>query len=323
MSVTKDNMPARRCAQLVGLVGIGVGVVCLAAMYTTAPINPLIAIASFVPLLLVATCVGLIVSLIFRRWVLLAGCVVILAVATAVVAPLYVANGDTTDGPSLKVMQANLLFGEADPAALVDSARDQAVDVLTVQELTVALSGALEEHGLEQLLPYQYLIPDVSGGGGAGIYSRYPLSDAYELGGFGPTNLVATVGFTTPFTLVAVHPGPAYVTPPEIWTTELGNLQRELVGIAATGAPVVVSGDFNTTYLHKQFREILAAGYTDAADQLGAGIVPTYPANKDYPAIVGIDHVLLRNASALSLTRLEIDGSDHYGLVVDVAIESK
>ncbi|MGB3370322.1 MAG: endonuclease/exonuclease/phosphatase family protein, partial [Rhodococcus sp. (in: high G+C Gram-positive bacteria)] len=165
MSFTRDNVPARRVAQFLGLVGIAVGIVAVSAMFTTAPINPLIAIASFVPLFLVVTGLGLLVSLVFRRWILLTVSVVVVGVATVVVAPLYVANSDTVDGPSLRVMQANLLFGAADPASLVDTVRERDVDVLTVQELTETLATRLEDRGLEQLLQYQYLIPDESGGG--------------------------------------------------------------------------------------------------------------------------------------------------------------
>lgn len=149
---------------------------------------------------------------------------------------------------------------------------------------------------------------------------KYPLTDIRELQGFGPTNLVATVGFTTPFTLVAVHPGPAVVTPPAIWTTELTTLRTELVALAADPRPVVVSGDFNITYLHKQFRNLLASGYVDAADQLGAGFVPTYPADKQFSAILGIDHVLMRGARAQSLEGITIEGSDHHGVIVDLMI---
>lgn len=320
MSFTRDNIAACRVAQVVGFAGVAVGLVALAAMFTTAPINPLIALASFVPLLLLATFVGLLVSLVFGRWILLAASVAVIGVGSSVIAPLYVANGETGDGSALRVMQANLMFGKADPTSLIDTAREREVDVLTVQELTETLAATLRDGGLERQFPYQYLIPDESGGGGAGIYSKYPLSQTRELNGFGPTNLVAEVGFSTPFTLVAVHPGPAYITPPDVWTTELDTLRSELAGFAAGDSPVVVSGDFNTTYQHKQFRNLLDAGYSDSADQLGSGIVPTYPTDKGIPAVVGIDHVLTRGAQARSLDRVSIDGSDHHGLVVDVSV---
>lgn len=319
MGFTTDNVPARRIAQVAGVGGIAVGVVSLIALYSTKPINPLIAVASFVPILLAVTLAASLICLVFRRWILLAISVVLIAVGASVISPLYVANSSEIDGPTLRVMQANLLFGQADPASLTATVREKAVDVLTVQELTTSLEGSLRDQGLEQLLPHHYLVPDEAGGGGAGIYSRYPLTDTRELNGFGPTNLVAEVGFSTSFTLLAVHPGPAYVTPPDVWTAELSTL-RNALDAAAAEETVIVSGDFNTTFTHKQFRDLLDVGYSDAADQLGVGIVRTYPADKKFPAIVGIDHVLLRGGQAKSLERIEIEGSDHFGLIVDVAI---
>ncbi|WP_024794143.1 endonuclease/exonuclease/phosphatase family protein [Tomitella biformata] len=321
MAITRDNVLARRAAQAAGVAGITIGIVAVVAMYSTGPINPLIAAASFVPFLLAVTLLAALICLAFRRWILLGISVALLGVGASAISPMYVANGARAEGTTVRVMQANLLFGQADPDSLTRTVRERSIDVLTVQELTETLAASLRAAGLEQLLQYQYLIPDERGGGGAGIYSRYPLTDTRELDGYGPTNLGAEVGFSTPFTLLAVHPGPAYVTPPDIWTNELRNLRAALETAAASDT-IIVSGDFNTTYLHKQFRDLLAVGYSDAAEQLGAGIVRTYPADKRYPAVIGIDHVLLRGAQAQTLERVEIEGSDHHGLIVDVVIPS-
>ncbi|MGB6053260.1 MAG: endonuclease/exonuclease/phosphatase family protein, partial [Rhodococcus sp. (in: high G+C Gram-positive bacteria)] len=68
MSFTRDNVPARRVAQAVGLGGIAVGIVAVVSMFHSRPINLLIAAASFVPLLIAVTAAGLVVSLVFRRW---------------------------------------------------------------------------------------------------------------------------------------------------------------------------------------------------------------------------------------------------------------
>lgn len=306
---------------MIGVAGIAVGVIALIAMWSTAPVNSLIGAASFVPILIVVTLVSSLICLVFRRWILLAVGAALVSIYGVVVSPLYIANGASTDGSALRVMTANLLFGQADPGSLVETVRARAVDVLTVQELTYSLAESLRAEGLEDQLPHHYLIPNESGGAGAGIYSRYPLADMHELDGYGPTNLSARVEFSTPFTLLAVHPGPAYITPPDIWTAELGRLRSALEDAAADGT-VVVSGDFNTTYLHKQFRDLLSVGYADAADQVGAGIVRTYPADKSFPAVVGIDHVLLRGAQAESLERIDILGSDHHGLIVDLRVPS-
>lgn len=321
MPFTRDNAVARRAAQAAGVAGIAVGAIAIVALYSTGPINPLIAAASFVPFLLALTLITAVVCLAFRRWILLTVSVALLGIGALVISPMYVASGTRAEGPTVRVMQANLLFGQADPDSLTRTVRERSIEVLTVQELTETLAASLRAAGLEQVLRHQYLVPDERGGGGAGIYSRYPLTDTRELNGYGPTNLAAEVGFAPAFTLLAVHPGPAYITPPDIWTNELRNLRAALDEAGASG-PVIVSGDFNATYLHKQFRDLLAAGYSDAAEQLGAGIVRTYPADKTYPAVIGIDHVLMKGAQARSLDRVEIEGSDHYGLIVDVVVRA-
>ena len=85
---------------------------------------------------------------------------------------------------------------------------------------------------------------------------------------------------------------------------------------------VIVSGDFNSTRSHSRFRDILDVGYDDAADRTGSGLIPTYPTDKPYPPLVGIDHILTRGASATSLQRITLPGSDHHGLIAQVSVVS-
>ncbi|MBY4014072.1 endonuclease/exonuclease/phosphatase family protein [Rhodococcus fascians] len=308
----------------IATLGIVTGLVAMGAYYTDTRINVLIALASFVPLMLVAVVVGAVVALIGRQWILAAVSAVVLAAAAVAYAPLYVADAASQDDASgnavrLRVMQANLMVGSADPSVVVGSARDNAVDVVTIQELTDASVLGLRDAGMEQLFPYSYLRALPTGGGGAGIYSRTPLSDNRELDGFGPVNLATSVDVpgSEPVTLLAVHPGPAYVTPADIWTAELDTLRSDLEAVSASG-PVIVSGDFNTTYSHKKFRNLLDAGYSDAAAQLGMGLIPTYPTDKGTPAVVGIDHILTNSGHARSLERIDLPGSDHHGLIGEI-----
>ncbi|MBY4275902.1 endonuclease/exonuclease/phosphatase family protein [Rhodococcus fascians] len=308
----------------IATLGIVTGLVAMGAYYTDTRINVLIALASFVPLMLVAVVVGAVVALIGRQWILAAVSAVVLAAAAVAYASLYVADAASQDEASgdavrLRVMQANLMVGSADPSVVVGSARDNAVDVVTIQELTDASVLGLRDAGMEQLFPYSYLRALPTGGGGAGIYSRTPLSDNRELDGYGPVNLATSVDVpgSEPVTLLAVHPGPAYVTPADIWTAELDTLRSDLEAVSAIG-PVIVSGDFNTTYSHKKFRNLLDAGYSDAAAQLGMGLIPTYPTDKGTPAVVGIDHILTNSGHARSLERIDLPGSDHHGLIGEI-----
>jgi endonuclease/exonuclease/phosphatase (EEP) superfamily protein YafD len=86
------------------------------------------------------------------------------------------------------------------------------------------------------------------------------------------------------------------------------------------GRTVLVGGDFNATTDDAQFRGILATGYADAAQQAGAGFTPTWPADRWFPPLIAIDHVLTRGAVARSVDSVRIPGSDHRALVVDVRI---
>jgi endonuclease/exonuclease/phosphatase (EEP) superfamily protein YafD len=74
---------------------------------------------------------------------------------------------------------------------------------------------------------------------------------------------------------------------------------------------VVVAGDFNATVDHAQFRDLLDHGYADAAESSGAGYLPTYPTDRWYGPLIGIDHVLFRGMQADSADTYDLPGSDH------------
>lgn len=316
----------RRLAALVSIAATVLGLTALVASATDVASNAVIAWASLGPYLLLGTVAGAVVAALARRPVLLASALAVVAAGAWTLGPLYVPGvrddrPASTSGPTIHVMQANLMVGQADPDALVRTVRERRVDVLTVQELTEDAVAALRVAGLDDLLPHRFLAPTPTGGAGAGIYSRFPVSAGRTLDGFGPTNLAATLdtGPGRPLILYAVHPAPPYLTPAPAWAAELERLDEELESVTGP-APVVVSGDFNATYSHARFRDLLDSGYVHAADRVGGGLVPTYPADRRYPAVVGIDHILTRGATAISLDRIELPGSDHHGLVAVVRL---
>ncbi|MDJ0391835.1 endonuclease/exonuclease/phosphatase family protein [Rhodococcus sp. G-MC3] len=292
-----------------------------------------VALASFAPILLTSSLVGAVAAALGRRWILLAASVTAAAVGVALFGPLYVsdtraesstATSTAESSPrTLRVMQSNLMLGLADPNEVVRLADANAVDVLTVQELTHDAERALDASGIAQLLPYHFTEPTVGGGGGAGIYSRFPLSAEQQLPEFVLSNLVVDldVGARDPVRLYTVHPVPPYPTPATLWASEMELLRHDLSRSSET-ANVVVSGDFNSTRSHSRFRDILSDGFVDAADTSGSGLLATYPTDKPYPAVVGIDHVLTRGATATALRRVTIPGSDHHGLIADLELKS-
>jgi endonuclease/exonuclease/phosphatase family metal-dependent hydrolase len=86
-------------------------------------------------------------------------------------------------------------------------------------------------------------------------------------------------------------------------------------------APLVVAGDFNATRDHRQFRDLLnTRGYRDAGDDSGAGLMPTYPADRAVGPIAGIDHVVLSGDLVCGGRRVRCGGrSDHYAVIARVA----
>ncbi|MBY6365757.1 endonuclease/exonuclease/phosphatase family protein [Rhodococcoides corynebacterioides] len=310
----------RPVATVLGALGLLAGAVAVVTARVDVPRFVVVGPASFAPILLCCTVLGMLLCLAVRRWWIAGASASVLAIAGTVVVPLYVADAAPSAGTPITLMQANVMLGEADPAALVASVRDRGVDILTAQELTPEFVDALDDAGMSDVLPYRFAMP-YPGGAGAGIYSRVPVTDGRELDGYLLSSVTARVDLGTgPVRVYAVHPVPPYPTPTPVWAQEMAMLRDELRTAADSPEPVIVGGDFNATHAHARFRALLTDGWSDVGDAVGAGIVPTYPTDKSYPPLVGIDHVLVRGVGATSSTAVDIAGSDHRGLVVELAL---
>jgi endonuclease/exonuclease/phosphatase (EEP) superfamily protein YafD len=117
-------------------------------------------------------------------------------------------------------------------------------------------------------------------------------------------------------TFVAVHLLPPYPYPAREWLAETARLRDFLADIPGSA---LVAGDFNATVDHVQFRRLLTDGYADATRQAGAGYPATYPTDRRFGPLIGIDHVLTRGATATAARTVTLPGSDHRGLLVRVA----
>jgi endonuclease/exonuclease/phosphatase (EEP) superfamily protein YafD len=283
-------------------------------------------IAAFTPLGVIASALALVLLLLGRhRWpAVMASVVVIVGVGTQV--PLYLGGAVAQPSAgSVRVMQANIRLGEADLGALVRSVRSRSVDLLTVIELTQPAVARLAAAGIADVLPHSCARPR-TGGGGAGIYSRFPLRDCGQLDGFVLNNLRAVAGIpgTVPTAVYALHPLPPYPEPAWKWVYELKRLRPIF---AAERHPMIVGADFNSTYDHRQYRELLAnstrsgaAPLVDAAEYVGAGVVPTFPAGRVVPPLLAIDRILARGPVPTSFERFAVPGSDHFGVIGNLAI---
>jgi endonuclease/exonuclease/phosphatase (EEP) superfamily protein YafD len=245
--------------------------------------------------------------------------VVLAAVHLTWLVPGWVADDRPAAGTGrLTVLAQNMLFGGADPAALVAAAAD--ADVLVLTEVTEPARLALEAAGVRERFPHQAgdgSLPR-SGPSGTHVYSRFPLSaegplDA-RIGDHHWRADVAVPGLGA-VTVVAVHPQRP-VRGGDDWAGEQEQVRRALPRTRA-----VVAGDFNAVDAHPTMRRLRADGFRDSDDLVGAGWNPTYPAQGLVPPLIAIDHVLVSDdLTATAFGTVDLPGTDHRGVLATVAL---
>ncbi len=237
-------------------------------------------------------------------------------------------SSDGSNATSLRVMTCNVYKGAADASAIVELVRSQGVRVLALQETTAQFVEALEEAGIDELLPYSERSSS-DGVFGNGVWSAWPLDDGAsdDIGSSasampaGTVALAGAGGAPVRLRFVSVHtcsPVPGYWN---LWKTSLDELGVVHERLAQEGSPAyVLMGDFNATYDHVPFRQMLGQdGPTplhDAVREAGQGIVATWPSNEGVPAFASIDHVVTSDAvAAISVSAFDVAGTDHLALV--------
>ncbi|MDQ7808072.1 endonuclease/exonuclease/phosphatase family protein [Amycolatopsis sp. A133] len=255
------------------------------------------------------------VALALRRW-WIGGVALVLAVALAalVVPRLAASEQREVQGRTLRVLASNLLYGQADPKAVVDLVRAQRIDVLNLVELTPRAVDGLTAAGLFETLPYRVLHP-APGAFGSGIVSRFPLKEVNLSGDSAAKQpgAEADLGDGVVVEVVAVHPISPDVDKPQ-WEREIKDLSRP----AGEHGLRILAGDFNATLDHVAFRTVLARGYHDAAEERGEGLAPTWPSSLP---VVTIDHVVVDNrAAVLDYRVFDVPGSDHRAVFAEVRL---
>lgn len=308
----------------IGFVALVVAGCAVASRYLSITSHAELIMVALSPYLMLCAPVSAALLLWGRHWILATAGVGLTIAMLAVQLPFYCASDAArTAGVGLRVMSANLFVGQADPDHLVRSAREQA-DVIAVQELTPEQADRLSRAGIDSAFPYRWLEAR-SGPGGAGVWSRFPLDAPRRIDDYTFAFLTARIrlaGTSTDPTLVVAHVAGPWPQPIDDWRRDLHRLPATMseVGQQAGPGSVIVAADLNSTTGMRPFRALLGTGYRDAAEQSGAGIKPTFPADSRLPPFVVIDHILTRNCTATSLRTLRIPGSDHRGLVATISI---
>ncbi|WP_306359152.1 endonuclease/exonuclease/phosphatase family protein [Nocardia sp. CC227C] len=297
-----------RVLLVLGWLSVVVGCAGVALHYASWAQREIVLAASFAPYLMLGAVAGAALLLLARGWrsALLAGAVVAAALFSQLT--LFVPDGKADYAVEMPVMQSNLYFGKADADALVREVRDNGIELLTLEELTPEMLLRLEAAGLDAELPYRYVAP-LGGGAGGGIFSRHPLRDGVTLEGFELANLRATMLHPRrgPVTVFQFHPVPPPLNFPA-WVDEMRRI-REL--LTATSGPAVVGADFNATFDHYAYRQLLTGRFADAAELAGAGRLTSWPEQPSWGPVIGIDRVLVAEGQAEDVRTLVIPDSDH------------
>ena len=281
--------------------------------------------AALSPYLLFAAplALALAVARVTRRWL---PTLAVVGVTAVVLSAQLTIRHDYTDvsghGAQLRIITANLRLGQADAHTLVKIARERA-DVVAVQELTPDATARLTNAGMPAAFPYHVALPRLDGSG-AGLWSRYPISEVSLAPQFEMIFIRARIELTgtgsKPRVPVAHVPGP-WPQPIDNWRRDLDLIGRTIRSLANDPDPgaIVIAGDFNATIDMQPFR-VPAWRRFHRRRIRTRETIRTYRQDSIIPPLLGIDHVLLRNCSVSAARSIPLPGSDHLVLLADINI---
>jgi endonuclease/exonuclease/phosphatase (EEP) superfamily protein YafD len=239
----------------------------------------------------------------------------LLAVQVAWLAPFFVPDDRPATTPGFTLLSLNTLYGGADPDDLVRDAAQ--ADVVVLLEATAPLVDALRARKWSQRFPYSVGVLETQVGDTL-VFSRFPLSTPALLPTSQFQQWVATVAVPRlgAVRIIAAHPCNPYC-PGEAFRTEHQELQD--AALARMAEPLVIAGDLNAVDDHAPMRDLRRVGLESVTDIVGAGWLPTYPANRTIPPLLPIDHILLNHfLTATSVRRLHVRNTDHLGLLAQI-----
>lgn len=288
--------------------------------------SPFVQLVSFRPWVLVgeAGVLAVLLGVLWferRAWPFVAGALAVVLIGGALVLPRVIADPVPTAGTPFTVLSFNTYEGRGDVAQLAALIRDERPDVVSVME-----SGDRFRSRLAPLVePMGYRLhtsipPGRADVAGVTAVVAGALGDVHVRVGDGTSAfpyLELTGGGLGTLHVVAFHsvaPVPGSVPR---WRSDMALLAKWCAG----PTPAVVAGDFNATLDHSALRAGMA-GCADAADQRGAGLVPTWgPTDRTRAVGPQIDHVLATDPiAAETFTVHDIAGSDHRAIVARLRI---
>jgi len=215
----------------------------------------------------------------------------------------------------LRLITVNVSFLQFSAKRFHEIVRTADADIVVVQEFTPHAAEVLAE--LDNVYPHSLKFP-ADGPYGIALWSRFEFESAVPFALARRPALEARIrGPSGVFTIIGVHlDAPTSMRRAAARNEELKQLALRS---AATEGPLVVAGDFNTTPYSPYFADWLAAsGLTDS--RRGRTLSISWPSMLPMFGIP-IDHVAVsHDFRILAHRRLPSFDSDHFGVVVDIAV---
>lgn len=309
------------------LLTTGAAVLCLPDLFRLDRRSPMVQLVSARPLIaagvFAAAVFAALVTLVWRpAWPIAAGLTVVTLIATAMILPRVLADPvPPLSGRPLTILAFNTFKGNAD----LDEVREL---IVAERPDLVALSEAGE--GVRSRLaplvePLGYRLFTSTGKGRADVGGVTALVADHlgdvdvrygtEMTAFPYAEISGGELGSLRFAVFhSVAPVPGAVPG---WAADLSRLSQWCAG----PTPAVIAGDFNATLDHSVLRSEMA-GCSDAAEQVGKGLLPTWGPTPRLRAVgPQIDHVLMTEGIyAEAFTVHEIAGSDHRAIVTRLRV---
>ncbi len=224
-----------------------------------------------------------------------------------------------TDDAYARVMTCNVYKGGASARDIVDTVRDERVEVLALQETTEPFLKELANAGIYDYLPYSTVASANHKYYSNALFSASPLgspadaefdSSASDM----PGATISFAGGALPVRFVSVHTTSPTTDTWDQWRTSIDEMD---VLRSRNDVRYVLMGDFNATTDHAPFERLLGNRFHDAVQTSGHGFAFTWPMNYRFvPAGAGIDHIVTeRDVKVGQVKTVRIPGSDHKALL--------
>ena len=266
-------------------------------------------------ILLAAACGAVLIA--FHSWKVLPLAVAVVCWNAWYLAPYLLKNqsvNSVASTVSLKLMQANVLKSNQNYQSVLKTIAEINPDVLVVQELTPGFKDAASS--LEHSYPYSRVEARI-GGGGMGVFSRYPMTDiqVLTLDQSSHIALLARLDIAgRSVALLGLHPTTPITR--EKFRNRTVQFERAALLMSGINGPRILIGDLNTTMWSPYFSDLVReSGLRDT--RVGFGINTSWPVPVPGFLRIPIDHCLL--SDDFQVTSVEVGssiGSDHLPLVV-------